>query len=424
MNRPAWLHAGSRPPLTARQWAADALIALAVAAVQIGGGLGSGRHGHAAGAGGLALLAAGGAVLAFRRRYPVAVLAATFVVVFVYLATRPGEPGWIGPTLAFCTAVYLGYRVAAVIFLAVCYAAALWAPLLAGGAGPSPVSALALGAGLALLVVIAELIRLRGQRALAQRQRHQEEVLRRASEERLRIARDLHDVVAHNISVINVQANTALHLMDRQPERARSALTTISQVSSQALAEVRTALGVLRDVDAAAPRAPSASLARLPDLAGSARAAGVAVRVAETGQSGPLPAAVDLAAFRIVQEALTNSARHSPGTNVEVRVRRDRDDLVVEVTDDGPGAVSRPGAGGGAGDAGPAGAGGEGSGNGIVGMTERAHALGGTLEAGPRPDGGFRVRARLPLDGGTPAGRRRESGPGARGLTASHGGTP
>ena len=445
MDIRAWLAAGPRPPLTARQWAADALIALAVAAVQTAAALAGGWHGHAATPGGIALQAAGGAVLAARRRYPAAVLAATYATVFAYLATQPGQPGWIAPTIAFCTAIYLGRRIAAVGFLAACYVASLWGPMLAGGHVPSPMFALGLGAGLALLVVVAELIRLRGQRALAQRQRREEEDRRRASEERLRIARDLHDVVAHNISVINVQANTALHLMDRQPDRARSALTTISEVSKQALVEVRTVLGVLRDVDARAPRTPSASLARLPDLAENARAAGVNVQLAEGGpagedgsarpggedgragpggEDGPLPATVDAAAYRILQEALTNCARHSPGTTAVVRIRRDRRDLVVEVTDEGP-AAGRPAA---------PGARGDGSGNGIVGMAERAQALGGAFEAGPRPEGGFRVRARLPLSGRAPAGGTRPDeappggspagGWGARGVTASHGGTP
>jgi signal transduction histidine kinase len=452
MDIRARLAAGSPPPLTARQWAADALIALAVAAVQTAGGLAGGWHGHPVAAGDVALLAAGGAVLAVRRRYPVAVLAATYVTVFAYLATQSQvQAGWIAPTIAFCTAVYLGRRAAAVGFLAACYVASLWGPMLAGGHAPSPTFALSLGAGLALLVVVAELIRLRGQRALAQRQRQEEEARRRASEERLRIARDLHDVVAHNISVINVQANTALHLMDRQPDRARSALTTISEVSKQALVEVRTVLGVLRDVDARAPRAPGASLARLPDLAENARAAGVNVQLAgagagagpagpagppgPAGEDGTLPATVDVAAYRILQEALTNCARHSPGTSAVVSVRRDGRDLVVEVTDDGPGPhglapAGRPGAG----EPARPGSAGEGSGNGIVGMAERAHALGGALEAGPRPEGGFRVRARLPLTGGTPPGGTPPdetspggspaSGWGARGVTASHGGTP
>ena len=195
------------------------------------------------------------------------------------------------------------------------------------------------------------------------------------------MARDLHDVVAHNISVINVQANTALHLMDRQPERARSALTTINDVSKQALVELRSVLGVLRDVDESAPRAPSPGLARLGDLADSAAAAGLAVHVEEAERPAPLPADVDLAAYRIIQEALTNSARHSGGDQGHGarRLWRWRPDRRGGRRRHSPAAAAQPRA--------------NGPGNGIAGMTERAKALGGTLQAGPRPEGGFGVRA-------------------------------
>ena len=145
------------------------------------------------------------------------------------------------------------------------------------------------------------------------------------------MARDLHDVVAHNISVINVQANTALHLMDRQPERARSALATINDVSKQALVELRSVLGVLRDADESAPRAPAPGLARLGDLVDNAAAAGLAVRTEQDGRQVPLPADVDLAAYRIVQEALTNSARHSGGRLATVRLGYGDGALEIEV---------------------------------------------------------------------------------------------
>ena len=204
----------------------------------------------------------------------------------------------------------------------------------------------------------------------------------------MQIARELHDVVAHNISVINVQANTSLHLMDRQPDLARSALTTINEVSKQALVELRTVLGVLRAVDESEPRAPAPGLARLGDLADTAAAAGLAVRVEQSGQRAPLPADVDLAAYRIVQEALTNSARHSNGTSATIRIAYREDALVIEVYDDGaPRLPGRP----------PVQA--HGAGTGITGMTERAAALGGTLQAARLPNGGFAVRARLPLPG-------------------------
>ena len=376
-------------PRALRRWTVDAIVAAVVAAAQAGSADTSGwHHGTHATPGAVALLAVGGAVLVGRRRFPVAVLAVTYVTIFAFIATgQPGSAGWLGSTVAFCTAIYLGKRVPAVVFLAACYVTALWGPMLAGQPGPTVIFAESLGVGLAFLLAVAELIRLWRQRAAAIEQRRVEEVLRRASEERLRIARELHDVVAHNISVINVQASTALHLMDRQPERTRSALVTINEVSKQALVEVRSVLGVLRAVDERAPREPSATLARLGDLVRNAAAAGLVVHVEQEGEGPPLPTGVGLAAYRIVQEALTNSARHSGGTRAVVRISRGERELVIEVDDDGPGGsgvrvngegIAEPG-------------------NGIIGMTERAHALGGTLHAGPRPGGGFRVRAYLPL---------------------------
>jgi signal transduction histidine kinase len=372
-----------------RRWTVDAIVAAVVAAAQAGSAYpAAAHHGTQVTPVAVVLLAVGGAVLAGRRRFPATVLAATYVTIFAFIATgQHGSAGWLGSTVAFCTAIYLGRRVAAVTFLAACYVTALWGPMLAGQPGPHVIFAESLGVGLAFLLAAAELIRLWRQRAAAIEQRREEEMLRRASEERLRIARDLHDVVAHSISVINVQASTALHLMDRQPERTRSALVTINQVSKQALVEVRSVLGVLRAVDEHAPREPSLTLARLGDLVQNAAAAGLAVDVEQEGEGLALPTSVSLAAYRIIQEALTNSARHSGGTRAVVRISRGERKLIIEVDDDGPeGSAPRVS---GSGVAGP--------GNGIIGMTERAHALGGSLHAGPRPEGGFRVRACLPL---------------------------
>jgi signal transduction histidine kinase len=384
---------GTRPGNSAadgarRRWAVDALVAAAVAAAQVGGTYALGRKlGTTVSPVGLALLAAGGVALAGRRRFPVAVLGITYATTLSYYFTSHGRGiVWLAVTVAFCTAIYLRKRAAALGCLGASYVAFLWGPQLAGGRGPSAVFALGLGTGLALLVGVAEVIRLGRQRALALEQRREEEALRRASEERLRIARDLHDVVAHNIAVINVQASTALHLMDRQPERARLALEAISEVSKQALIEIRSVLGVLRDVDEHPARAPSAGLGRLGELLENARSAGLSVSVERAGEQQPLPASVDLAAYRIVQESLTNSARHSPSTSVVLRLAYSGSDLLIEVDDSGTG---RPGPH-------PVG-----SGNGIIGMTERARALGGTLKAAPRPTGGFRVQARLPTQAGS-----------------------
>jgi signal transduction histidine kinase len=388
---PAVEHAGQGSQ--ARRWVIDAVVAVAVAALQVGATY-SWHQQHTVTAGGGALLAAGGLALAARHRFPVTVLAVTYGTTFAYEFTQGrGGPIWFASIIAFCTAIYLGKRVAALAFLVACYVGFLWCPMLIGKPAPPAVFAISVGAGLTVMIAVAELLRLRGQRATALAQRRKEEMLRRASQERLRMARDLHDVVAHNISVINVQASTALHLMDRQPDRAMAALTVIHDVSKQALVELRSVLGILRDVDAGAPRTPSSSLARLGDLLDNARASGLDVRLEGTAlppdvAAEPLPASVDLAAYRILQEALTNSARHSArvggDTSAVVRISRTGQHLVLEVDDDGP-LLAGVKAGG--------------TGNGIVGMTERAHALGGTLAAGPRPGGGFRVRACLPVEG-------------------------
>lgn len=254
------------------------------------------------------------------------------------------------------------------VFLVVCYVVSLWGPAVLGeGHAPSAVFALSLGAGLAALLGGAELVRLQRQRSVALAQRRQEADLRQASEERLRIARDLHDIVAHNISVINVQANTALHLMDRQPERARAALSTINEVSKQALVELRSVLGVLRDVDQEAPRAPAPGLAQLGALLERSRAAGLAVEVAEEGERRRLPADVDITAYRIVQESLTTSTRHSSGARATVRLTYGQTDIVVEVDDDGPAVrAGRT----------------NGTGKGITGMTDRSQLVVFAYESG------------------------------------------
>ena len=392
-------------PRTAGAWAVDAAIAAAVLAAELGGSHAAWSwshhpHHHAApGVWAYVLLAAGGVSLLARRRYPVAVLAIALVTSIWALALGAALV-WFALIVAFFTAVLARERLAAIASLVIGFVAAVWPPWQIGRSGHTPVAdALGLAAGLTFMLIIAELIRIRSQRAAAVARGREEELRRRASEERMRMARDLHDVVAHNISVINVQANTALHLMDRQPERARSALVTINDVSKQALVELRTVLGVLRDVDEA-PRSPAPGLVRLGDLTEHAAAAGLAVRVEEDGRRETLPADVDLTAYRIIQEALTNSARHSGGSNATVRLHHGPDALLIEVDDDGRPAGGPAPRGAGTGNGGGSGngrSGNGGSGNGIAGMTERAAALGGTLEARPRPEGGFAVRAWLPL---------------------------
>ncbi|MEO3890367.1 sensor histidine kinase [Nonomuraea sp. B5E05] len=206
-----------------------------------------------------------------------------------------------------------------------------------------------------------------------------EEARRRAGEERLRIARELHDVLGHNISMINVQAAAALHGLRKRPEDAETALRTIKETSKETLRELRTTLGVLRQVDEDAPTAPADSLARVDALV---EASGLKVRTELSGPLDALPTEVDLAAARIVREALTNVSRHSGTNEANLKISNRTGNIEICVEDDGPGASYDGG-----------------SGFGLTGMRERAAVLGGTLEAGPRAEGGFRVLARLPAKG-------------------------
>lgn len=207
----------------------------------------------------------------------------------------------------------------------------------------------------------------------------EEEARRRAGEERLRIARELHDVLGHNISLINVQASAALHGLLKRPEDAETALRTIKETSKETLRELRATLGVLRQVDEDAPTAPADSLSRVAALVA---ASGLDVRTELAGTLDEVPVEVDRAATRIIREALTNVSRHSAARQARLSVSNTSGNLMIRVEDDGPGTAFT-----------------EGAGFGLLGMRERATALGGTLDAGPGPDGGFRVVAALPLNG-------------------------
>jgi signal transduction histidine kinase len=379
-----------RPGGTADAWRryrVDVPVAVVVTAAQAGlTYLAARHHGETVSAGGYVLLVAGGLALTWRRRFVAGVLAVTLVTTLWYTTTaNPGGPIWNALVVAFGTAIYYRKRGAAILSLVAGYVGSLWLPALLGPhKAPSATFALSLAVGLLVLLGGAEGIRFRHERVQAQRHIKEEEARRAASEERVRIARDLHDVVAHNISVINVQAATALHLAGRQPERAIEALAAIHGVSRQALVELRSILGVLRAADDDLPRDPAPSLSHLDDLVAMAASAGLEVHV-EKEEPGPgLPRAVDAAAYRIVQEALTNAARHAAGSTAAVRIAREDGHLLVEVEDNGGTRVQSLAA--------------SGPGNGIAGMTERAEALGGTLAAGARPEGGFSVRAHLPLD--------------------------
>ncbi|MGO4455750.1 sensor histidine kinase [Streptomyces sp. M-16] len=333
------------------------------------------------------LLLLGPALLVVRHRHPVAVVCGVSAVTLVYLgAGYPYGPVFVSLAVACFAAVVSGHRRAAWGAVALLWTGHLlighwlyrWLP--PAGDGPAPwTQELGITAWILAVLAVFELVRVRREQWSRERLERAAAARRRADEERLRIARELHDVLAHSISVINVQAGVGLALLDTDPEQARTALTTIRAASKEALGEVRLVLDTLR-APGAAPRAPAPGLDRLPELLDQAAAAGLTVTAAAEGRPQTLPPGADLAAFRILQEALTNVVRHSGSRTARIRLAWRTDGLELRVDDDGPATGN------------PAG----GSGNGLAGMRERAAALGGTIEAGPRPDGGFRVIARLP----------------------------
>jgi signal transduction histidine kinase len=222
------------------------------------------------------------------------------------------------------------------------------------------------------------------QRAEEAERTKDEAARRRAMEERLRIARELHDSLTHSISVIQVQAGVAVHLARKRGEDVPPALLAIQEAGADAGRELRATLGVLRsDEDA-----DGSGLSQLDSLVARARAAGLPVTVTVTGAQRPLPAGADQAAYRIVQEALTNVSRHAGAASASVHLHYAPGTLSIQVDDDGKGQVTSTGTGNGTRASGP--------GLGLVGMRERVSALGGQLQAGPQDAGGFRVRAELP----------------------------
>ncbi|MEV8351258.1 sensor histidine kinase [Streptomyces niveus] len=224
------------------------------------------------------------------------------------------------------------------------------------------------------------------------------EARRRVAEERVRIARELHDLVAHQITLANAQATVAAHLFDIRPEQTRKSLSELVETTGHALDELRSTVGLLRQSgDTAGPAEPAPGLSRLPALLASFRGAGLEVTVEQEGTARPLAPGVDLTAYRIVQEALTNVTKHAATGTARVHLAWNRDRVTITVADDGEGATGLPGA---------VAVPGRSAGYGLIGMRERATAAGGQLSAGRRPEGGFLVSAELPLpparSGGAP----------------------
>ena len=350
-----------------------------------------------------------GTALALRRRFPTPVLAVTVLAVVADLALGTVSHDLADRHTAMAIAVVVAlftvatrtdrpttWRVGLLAVTVTTAAAMLLGPqpwYVAENLGIFAWTGLAVAAGEAVRTrrAMVDAIRERAERAERTRE---EEARRRVAEERMRIARELHDVVAHHIAMVNVQAGVASHVMDSRPDQAKEALSHVRAASRQALSELQTTVGLLRQQDEpVAPTEPAPGLGMLDDLVEGFRRTGMRVTAEVLGPDEPLSSAVDLAAYRVVQEALTNVHKHAGATaDAQVSIRRAGTVagplLEITVLDDGP-----------AGDA-PAPAGG---GHGLTGMCERAEALGGDCVFGPLPGGGFRVHVTLPLrpDGGS-----------------------
>jgi signal transduction histidine kinase len=330
--------------------------------------------------------------LAVRRRWPlaVAVVFASAAALNAILGGPPpaglfdGEPPPFAPLAAgvitfYSLGAYAGERRA--LAGAGLGIAGVWTAVLATG---PDVQSFLFSAG---LVVATPWLTGRSVRARALMQEREQRQRERVAvdEERSRIARELHDVTAHNVGIMVVHAQGARRILERDPERAREALETIERTGQSALEEMRRALGVLRRSDGDAPLAPQPGMGDLGTLVEQARLGGLTVEVVTEGTPEPLPADVDRSAYRIVQEALTNARKHAGRVAARVAVRYGSRSLELEISNDGA-----PGRG-------PRDAGVNAAGHGLVGMRERVTLYGGELYAGHRPEGGFVVRASLPL---------------------------
>ncbi|WP_036339113.1 sensor histidine kinase [Modestobacter caceresii] len=327
------------------------------------------------------LFAVGSGALYWRRHAPVVVLAVVLAAWALTLGSGHADLGGHALFALYALGRYgsverwghVGVDVALVVLV------------LDGVTGDVPWSGVGFGVVIFFAVwYVGRRLRLRAERAVLQERELRERERRIVTEERSRIARELHDVVAHRVSLMTVQAGAAKTVAADDPVAAARAMGAVEEAGRQALDELRYLLGVLRPSAVTDDTAPQPGLADLPAMVARMREAGLDVDLDIDGVTCGLPARVELSAYRIVQECLTNVVKHAgPGARTGVRLTTEGRDLVVEVSDDGSGATSLPGAG-----------------HGIVGMRERAQLLGGSLDVGPRPDGGFAARARLPLDGG------------------------
>jgi signal transduction histidine kinase len=339
--------------------------------------------------GAVALAATVAAAIGVRRRYPIAALVVLNAVTLVwFLVAYPGLLITLAPLIGCYTLAALrGWRWGLAGAVPTALIQILAIRLVLGDAatvgvvpGEVLLAATACSAGAAVGYYRALLAATRAE--LARETRTREERARRlAAEERLRIARELHDVFGHAMATISVQAGVGLHVIEQRPGQAREALAAIKKVCDDGLTDVKTILGILRaDTSTEEPRAPRGGLDRIPELLDTAEAAGLRVELHVDGDPRPLPAPVNLAAYRIIQEALTNVLRHAEARTVRLGLTHEPSLLSIRIRDDGL-ATSVDSAGG----------------HGIDGMRERARALSGQLTAAPHPDGGFEVRAELPV---------------------------
>src|SRR5918998_6679774 len=360
----------------------DAAIGIAVAAALLAAALAGPRPGTYLDPLGYGLLIAGGLSLVAHRRAPVAVLVLSGLSVLGYRLL-----GFDVPALAYLVAVYAAVRAGhRMVSVAVSLAMLIALPLTVLASVPDlPVTqALAVSRDilpLAWLIAAGaagEALRQAERRAEEAERSREEAARRRADEERLHIARELHDSLTHQISVIKVQAEAAVHVAERRGEQVPAALLAIREAGREAARELRATLEALRDDDKNPPR----GLDQVPELVQRARTTGLDAKLTIEGHRNDVPAAVDRTAYRIVQESLTNIARHAAAATAWVRIDYRPDALVIRVDDDGK-ATS---------DTAPV------PGVGLLGMRERVTALGGRLRAAPRREGGFSVQAELPVD--------------------------
>jgi MYXO-CTERM domain-containing protein len=384
------------PPEPTRRLTGDLALGLAAAVLMVLGTSGVSARGTPPSPQGWLLLLAAAAVLVFRRRWPTAVMWTAIACGLAYSAL--GNPGAFY-TVAIGIGIYsvaaTGHRMAAVAGLAGAFGLFLAADLvLETGHLMTGGGALWFLGWLTVALLLGEVSRSRSdyiaavqERAVEAERSRQEYALRRAGEERMQIARDLHDVLAHSISIINVQAGAALHHLDTDPDKAQEALLTVRETGKRALRELRSSIGVLRRADdrpdgdeQSAPRRPSPGIEDLESLVETTRRAGLHVELLRQGNPQAVVPQVGLAAYRIIQESLTNVARHAGATTATVTISHRPHQLVLRVDDDGRGAPTEVV-----------------DGHGIDGMRERVAALRGVLQVGSRPGGGFRVEARIPL---------------------------